>query len=156
MLTWSSGFGCGLALLNLAGALSSGVAALHLVIILLGAPAYRYFGAGERMARLAELGSWRPATITFGLTMIFAVWAAYAFSGAGVCRPLPWLRAGLIGIGTVYTLRGLVLGPQLVWYFSGCRDAVPLRHLAFSAAALLIGLTYLIGTKNACSQLGTR
>ncbi len=148
--------GPGTNFLVLAGALSALVAALHLLIALLGAPAYRYFGAGERMARLAEQGSWRPPAVTLGLIVVFAVWAAYAFSGAGVCRPLPWLRVGLIGIGTVYTLRGLVLGPQLVWYFSGWRDAVPLRHVAFSAAALLIGLTYLNGVKNAWAQLGGR
>jgi len=127
-----------------------------MLIAFLGAPAYRYFGAGERMARVAEQGSWRPPAVTLGLTVIFAIWAAYAFSGAGVFRPLPWLRAGLIGIGTVYTLRGLVLGPQLVRFLSGYRDAVPLRHLVFSAAALLIGLMYLNGVKNAWAQLGRR
>lgn len=42
------------AMLRLAGFLSSAIALLHIGIILLGAPAYRYFGAGEEMA--AEQG----------------------------------------------------------------------------------------------------
>ena len=146
--------GPGTKFLVLAGALSALVAVLHMLIAFLGAPAYRYFGAGERMARLAEQGSWRPPAVTLGLTVIFAVWAAYAFSGAGLLRPLPFLRAALIGIGVVYSLRGLLLGPQLVWFFAGYRDAVPVRQLAFSAAALLIGLTYLIGTKDSWAGLG--
>jgi hypothetical protein len=57
-------------------------------------------------------------------------------------------------VNQAHTLRGLVLEPQLVWFFSGYRDAVPLRYLAFSLAALLIGLTYLIGTTNAWAHLG--
>ena len=142
--------------LRLAGALSAFVALLHLVIIFLGAPAYRYFGAGERMARLAEQGSFTPAAITLGLTLVFAVFSGYAFSGAGDLRRVPLLRTGLIGIGAIYTLRGLLLGPQLFWFFSGYRDAVPARQLLFSGVALLTGLAYLVGTRDAWAQLGGR
>ena len=142
--------------LKLAGASSAVVAALHLLIVVAGGPAYRYFGAGERMARLAEQGSARPGLITFGLALMFAVWAAYGCSGAGLLRRLPLLRTGLITIGIIYTLRGLLLGPQMVWFLSGHRSAVPPRQLAFSAAALVIGLAYLIGTQRAWARLGQR
>jgi hypothetical protein len=108
------------------------------------------------MARAAEQGSVVPGAITLGLTLVFATWAGYAFSGAGMLRPLPFLRTGLIGIGAVYTLRGLLVGPQLSFFLSGQRDAVPLRQLVFSAVALLIGLAYLIGTKQAWAALGAR
>lgn len=43
-----------------AGALSAGFAALHVAIIVAGGPAYRYFGAGERMVRRADRGSSEP------------------------------------------------------------------------------------------------
>ena len=141
--------------LEVAGVLSAGVALLHMLIIAVGGPAYRYFGAGERMARMAEQGSATPGLITFGLTLLFAVWAAYAFSGAGLLRRLPLLRTGLITIGLVYTLRGVLLGPQLVWFFSGHRADVPPRQLAFSAAALVTGLAYLVGTHRAWARLGS-
>ncbi len=85
------------------------MALLHFVIIFVGAPAYRYFGAGERMAVRDERGDPLPAVITAGLTLVFAIWAGYAFSGAGLIRRLPFLRAVLSSVGIVYTLRGLVL-----------------------------------------------
>src|SRR4249920_265065 len=100
-------------LLAIGGLLSAGVALLHAAVPFVGADAYRYLGAGERMAVRAERGDPGPAIITAGLTVVFAVWSAYAFSGAGLLRPLPWLRAGLIAIGSVYTLRGLVLFPRV-------------------------------------------
>lgn len=142
--------------LKLAGVLSAVVAVLHVLIIVAGGPAYRYFGAGERMARLAEQGSPTPALVTAGLTAVFNVWAAYAFSGAGLVRRLPLLRTGLITIGLIYTFRGLLLAPQMVWFFSGHRAAVPSRQLAFSAVALLTGLAYLVGTQRAWARLGQR
>ena len=143
-------------MLKLAGVLSAGVALLHVLIIFVGGPAYRYFGAGERMARLADQGSPTPSLVTLGLTLLFATWAVYAFSGAGLLRRLPLLRTGLITIGLIYTLRGLLLGPQIVWFFSGHAATVPPRQLAFSAAALLTGLAYLVGTQKAWTRLGGR
>jgi hypothetical protein len=140
--------------LKVAGVLSAAVAVLHVLIIFGGGPAYRYFGAGERMARLAERGAVTPSLITLGLTLMFGVWAAYAFSGAGLLGRLPLLRTGLVTIGMIYTLRGLLLGPQLVWFFSGQRAAVPPRQLAFSAAALITGLAYLVGVQRAWARLG--
>lgn len=94
-------------LLILAAALSAIAALLHVGCIAFGAPWYRFFGAGERMARLAEAGSWRPAVITSVIVAILSVCALYALSGAGVVAPLPLLRPGLVAITAVYTLRGV-------------------------------------------------
>ena len=105
------------------------------------------------MARMDERGSWAPALITLGLTTVFARWSAYACSGAGVVRRLPLLRTALILIGSVYTLRGLVLGPQLVWFFSGYRALVPPRQLVFSGVSLVIGVSYLIGVRASWASL---
>ena len=143
-------------MLKLAGIVSSLVAALHVFIIFRGGPAYRYFGAGERMARLAEQGSIRPALVTAVLVLIFAAWAAYAFSGAGMLPRAPFLRTGLILIGLVYVIRGVLLGPQLLWWFEGYRSAVPVRQLVFSLAALVTGVVYLEGTRLAWARLRPR
>jgi len=135
-----------------AAASSAFIAALHVVIIFVGARAYRYFGAGEPMARLDEQGSLVPAIVTAFLTLVFTVWAAYALSGAGLLRRLPLLRTGLIVIGVLYTARGILLEPQAVWFLSGYREAVPPRQLVFSAVSLLTGLAYLAGTRAAWSR----
>ena len=56
-----------------AGALSAIAAPLHVAIIINGPDWYRFFGAGEAMARAAERGSARPAVITIGIAAILAV-----------------------------------------------------------------------------------
>lgn len=129
--------------LLLAGLLSVAIAALHVVIVFFGAPAYRYFGAGEDMARQAEAGSFVPAAMTLVIAAVFLVFALYAFSGAGRIRRLPMLRTGLVAISAIYLVRGLSLLPELAKYDSG---AVEPRYLAFSFTSLVIGLFYLAGT----------
>ncbi|HWN41645.1 MAG TPA: hypothetical protein VNW71_05455, partial [Thermoanaerobaculia bacterium] len=60
-------------ILAVAGWLSVAIAALHVEIVFFGAPAYRYFGAGEDMARQAEAGSFVPAAMTLAIAAVFAV-----------------------------------------------------------------------------------
>ncbi len=130
--------------LLLGGLLSAAIAALHVVIIFFGAPAYRYFGAGEDMARQAETGSFVPAAMTLVIAVVFAIFALYAFSGAGRFRRLPLLRTGLVAISAIYLVRGLLLLSELAGYAQGA--GVRPRHLAFSFTSLVIGLLYLAGT----------
>ena len=89
------------------GILSLGAALLHVAIIIGGPSWYRFFGAGEEIARMAEQGRWRPAIITALIAICLAVCALYAFSGAGLVPPLPLLGAVLFVITAIYTLRGL-------------------------------------------------
>lgn len=50
------------------GAVLSGLAALlHIGCILFGASWYRFFGAGQQMARLAAAGHWYPTVLTSGI-----------------------------------------------------------------------------------------
>ena len=70
--------------LLLAAALDAIAALLHVGCIVFGAAWYRFFGAGERMARLAEAGDWRPTVVTSGIAIVLSVWALYALSAAGV------------------------------------------------------------------------
>lgn len=95
------------------GLLSAAAALLHLAVIAGGPDWYRFFGAGEEMARMAERGSPRPVLITLAIAAILGLWSAYAFAGAGLLRRLPLMRTALIVITAIYLLRGLVLVPVL-------------------------------------------
>ncbi|MFY8299617.1 hypothetical protein AAEU28_12690 [Pseudoalteromonas sp. SS15] len=90
-----------------AGSLSALAAVMHLGCIYFGAPWYRFFGAGEQMAQLAEQGSSKPALITSGIVFMLAIWSAYAFSAAGLITKLPLLKTALILITLIYTARGV-------------------------------------------------
>lgn len=131
--------------LTLGGVFSIGIAILHIAIIFGGAPAYRYFGAGEEMAQMASSGSVLPALITFFIAVIFAVWGLYAFSGARVIRRLPLLQIGLVVIASIYTLRGIGIIPQIVWMINSPKS-VPPHDVIFSLVSLLVGIIYFVGT----------
>lgn len=128
-----------------AGACSVAVAVLHVAVIAVGASAYRYFGAGEQLAGLAERGSPIPAVITAGIVAVFAVFGWYGFAGAGLGARPPALRAVLIGISAIMLLRGLPALPQAVVLVLR-PGAVSFREVVFSAASLLVGLLYAVGT----------
>lgn len=89
------------------GLLSAVAALLHIAIIIGGPDWYRFFGAGEAMAQMAEQGSSEPAIITTGIAIVLFSWSAYGFSGAGLMAKLPLIRTALIVIAAVYLLRGL-------------------------------------------------
>jgi len=96
----------------LAAAVANAVAALlHVGCIVFGAPWYRFFGAGERMAQMAAAGDRYPTLVSSFIVCVLSVWALYALSGAGVIGRLPLLRLGLCLITGVYWLRGLVVLP---------------------------------------------
>ena len=96
------------------GALSFGAAALHLAIIVGGPDWYRFFGAGEAMARLAARGDPRAAITTLGIAVVLSLWGLYALSGAGLIRRLPLLRTCLVLISAAYLLRAAILIPLLL------------------------------------------
>jgi hypothetical protein len=137
----------------LAAVLSAAVAALHIAIIFAGAPGYRYFGAGEEMARQAESGSPRPALLTFVIALVFAGFTAYALSAAHVIPKLPLMKTALIAIGAIYSLRGLLLVSQIAYVLQ--HDLSPFhRVLAFSAMSLFIGIVHLAATILAWRSIG--
>ena len=100
--------------LKIAGVLSAIAALLHVATIFGGPDWYRFFGAGEAMARAAERGSPGPALVTAAISVILAVWAAYAFSGAGIIRRLPLLRTALVLISAIYLLRAFAAVPVVI------------------------------------------
>jgi hypothetical protein len=130
-------------------ALSALAALLHVGCIFFGAPWYRFFGAGERMAQLASAGSWYPAVVTSVIVALLLTWSLYALSAAGVVPRLPFLRVALCAITGIYLLRGLAVFP-LVFFSPG-------RSTAFwwwsSAICLGIGLIHLVGLRQVWERL---
>ena len=129
------------------GLLSAAAAVLHITVIFGGPDWYRFFGAGEPMAQMAERGSLMPAIVTAAVAIILAIWAAYAFAGAGLIRRLPLMRTALVVISSIYLLRGLLIIPL---FFQP-------RATAFDYWSSLIvlgfGLVYALGTANAWPHL---
>ncbi len=131
-------------LLLLAGLGNMAIALLHIIMIFLGAAAYQYFDAGEKMVRMAESGSPVPAIITSGITAVFALFGTYALSGAGIIQPFPFLEPVLIGIGVIFTLRGLAVAYFLYLLITSGQMEF-MKETIFSLVALIIGLFYLVG-----------
>lgn len=127
----------------LGGGVASALAALAHLACIIGGPAwYRAMGAPEGYARAAERGMWTPAVVAFAIAALLAVWAAYAFSGAGLIGRLPQLRLGLSAIAAAYLLRGMiVLRPSLL----GRPDLSSSFILWSSIIVLAMGLLYAIG-----------
>ena len=131
------------------GILSILAAMLHLAIIVGGAEWYRFFGAGERMARAAERGHAMPAVYAVLIALLLFVWAAYAFSGAGLLRRLPLLRTGLVTISAVYLLRGLAPVPMLFMK----PELLDSFAIWSSLIVLVYGIAYAVGTWKAWPML---
>ncbi len=132
------------------GACLSILAALaHLACIVGGPEWYRFFGAGEAMARAAGRGEWTPTLVTLGIAAMLFIWGAYALSAAGVLPRLPLLRTGLVVIAAIYLLRGLAFVPvNLV-----TRQYSDGFAVISSLIVLIYGVVYAIGTAKAWEHL---
>ena len=125
----------------ISGTLSAFAAVLHIGCIYFGAPWYRFFGAGEEMAVLAEQGSMHPAFITSVIVIVLSIWSFYAFSAAGVITRLPLLRLALTVITFIYLIRGIA-GFFLINYPMG---RSPEFWLWSSLICLSVGIVHCIG-----------
>ena len=131
------------------GALLTGAAALlHLGIIFGGPDWYRFFGAGERMARLSARGSVYPTVVTAGIASVLGLWALYGLSGAGVIRRLPLLRFALVLIACVYLARGALGIPLVLSVHDPYADELKGRMTFMFVSSLIcifLGLCYAFG-----------
>ena len=136
-------------LLIIASICSALAALVHLGCIVFGGDWYRFFGAGEQMAKMAEDGHWYPTVVVLAIAGILLVWSLYALSGARVIFRLPFLRLGLVVISVIYLVRGIA--------FVGLMPMFPGNSLMFwlvsSGITLTIGLLYAVGTYQAWPQL---
>jgi hypothetical protein len=127
--------------LALAGLLVVVASLAHLACIAIGPKAYRFMGAGERMARAVEAGKVKPTLITLAIACVLLVWALYAFSGAGLVPKLPFTELALCLISAVFLARAIA--------FPWLRPSFPENSTAFwwvsSGICLVIGLLYAAG-----------
>ena len=129
--------------LVVAGVLSSIAAILHVGCIFFGASWYRFFGAGEQMATLAEQGSFKPTMVTSGIVLVLLIWALYAFSAAGLVGKLPLMRLALVVITSIYLVRGIAG----LFFIGNPIGRSPEFWLWSSAICLSFGAIHLIGVK---------
>ena len=130
-------------MLIIAGIMSLFAAIIHVGCIYFGASWYRFFGAGEQMAIMAEQGSIKPTLITSCIIFVLMVWSLYAFSAAGMMVKLPFLRVILVMITVIYLLRG-VAGYFLI---NNPLGRTPEFWIWSSSICLGIGIMHLIGLK---------
>jgi putative oxidoreductase len=135
-------------LLLYGGLLTSVAALLHVGMIFGGPDWYRFFGAGERMARLSARGSTYPTLVTAGIAAILGLWALYALSGAGVIRPLPLRRLVLALIAAIYLTRGAVGVPVVLFVDNPYTNELKGRMtfmVVSSTICICLGLCYAVG-----------
>lgn len=141
--------------LVIAGTLSFLASITHIIIIFGGAQWYRFFGAGEEMATLAEQGSLLPALITAGIALVLFIWGLYAYSGAGLIGRLPLLKLFLSLITLVFIVRAaggltLAFSPTLLLdFFPNTIQAhdFSVSFLIWSSVICSVfGIMYLSGT----------
>ena len=127
--------------LVMGGALSVAAAVAHLACIVIGAPAYRFMGAGEKMAHAVEARKLGPTLITLAIAAVLLTWAAYALAGAGVISGLPFAKLILSAICAAYLGRAVA--------FPLLKPAFPENSQTFwlvsSGICLVIGLVHLYG-----------
>jgi len=138
-------------ILALGGALSAIAALAHIGCIVFGAPWYRFFGAGERMARMAEAGNPTAAFITAGIAAVLMLWAAYAFSAAGALPRMPWSKLALSAITGIYLLRGLA-GIGVALFVAETEQGTPFWWWS-SAICLAFGLVHAWGLSRVWDRL---
>jgi hypothetical protein len=128
---------------------SGGAALLHLGCIIFGGDWYRFFGAGEQMAQMAEAGNIYPTIVTLVIVTLLAIWSLYALAGAGLILRLPLLRLGLCVIAAIYLLRGIAFVPLMPMF--------PGNSITFwvvsSTTCFVFGLMYVIGVIQSWSYL---
>jgi hypothetical protein len=128
--------------------LTAAASLLHVAIIFGGPDWYRFFGAGERMARLSARGSAYPTLVTACIASVLGLWALYGLSGAGVIRRLPLLRLALALIACVYLARGTLGIPLVLFADNPYADELKGRMTFMAVSSLVcifLGLCYAFG-----------
>ena len=138
--------------LRAAGWMSVAASILHVGVIIGGPDWYRFFGAGEEMARAAERGALAPTVITLIVASVLATWAAFAFGAAGIIRRLPLTRTALIAIAVVLLARAAFGFVPSAW----SPEQWPLFALWSSGICFVMGACFAFGTWQAWPHLSQK
>ena len=127
--------------LKIAAGLSFFMAICQTVISLSPAAA-AYFGAPppllEDRLQLFLVGE--------GAALCLAIFGLYALSGAGSIRHLPLLRLGLIGVSSIYLLRGLFVILTVLTIVGALEGEIQIEGIITHLVFLAAGIAYVIGT----------
>jgi hypothetical protein len=132
------------------GVVAAAGALLHIAILFGGPDWYAFFGAPQGLVDMARAGNVRVPISCLVIAAFLSLLAAYAFSGAGVIRRLPFLRLVLSSIAGVLILRGILFVPLILWRpgtLSGiceCRS-VDAFIIVTSVLCLAMGIGYALG-----------
>jgi hypothetical protein len=129
-------------------------AVLHIAILFGGPDWYAFFGAPQGLVAMARSGNLRAPISCLVIATILVLFAAYAFSGVGVIRRLPFLRLGLATIASVLLLRGVLFAPLVLWRPGALAGICNCRNLdAFiiitSVICLATGVGFALGASAA-------
>ncbi len=135
--------------LYIGAALSFLAGLLHIACIFVGASAFRFLGAGEKLALMSERGHWYPPFIALVIGTVLILWSAYALAGAGVLPKLPYTQVALAAIAAVFLMRAIG--------FPLLKPAFPENSQRFwlltSSICFVIGIAYLIGVVGTWGKL---
>ena len=81
-----------------------------------------------------------------GATLVVVIFGLYALSGAGSIRHLPLLRLGLIGISSLYLLRGLFIILTVLTLLGILEGEILIQGVASHLVFLAAGIAYAVGT----------
>jgi hypothetical protein len=81
-----------------------------------------------------------------GVALLFAICGLYALSGARSIAHLPLLRLGLIGISSIYLLRGLFFMPSALVLLGVLEGELLVQGEMATLVFLAAGIAYAVGT----------
>lgn len=81
-----------------------------------------------------------------GAALIFVIFGLYALSGARRIRRLPLLRLGLIGISTLFLLRGSFIILTVLTILGNIEGEILIQGVASHLVFLAAGIAFAVGT----------
>lgn len=81
-----------------------------------------------------------------GAALILVIFGLYALSGAGSIPRLPLLRLGLIGISSLYLLRGLFFILTVLIVLGIIEGEILIQGVISTLVFLAVGIAYAVGT----------
>jgi|TARA_R110002072_G_C7688950_1_gene512107 hypothetical protein len=123
-------------------------ALLHLVVLIGGPSWIAFVGAPLSVVQSAREGTWLAPVGALGIAALLTVWALYAFSGAGLIRPLPMLKTVLGAVALILLVRGATILPFLIRVnWASSHDV----FVVFSSAFIFVlGAAYALGFWSVC------
>ncbi len=111
-------------------------------VISLSPAAAAYFHAPPALLENRSLLFWMGE----GVALLLVMAGLYALSGAGTIRRLPLLRVGLIGISTLFLLRGLSLILDVLVILGVLAGKTLIQETISTLVFLAAGISYALGT----------